>query len=500
METQQNGAARGRSVREAAAESLRTLDRRVPGLALMGLACWMAWNGIAFSGSFWLHDITNTMRSENLIVTHLAASVLSLIACSFAARTHAAWFQRPRSAWIGAALAVAGTVLIVITRASMVPSRVLFNLGCLLSGMGTTLLFVYAAPLLGALPPRRSLMALVRCSAVGSLIYLCLNSCSNEVATVAFVLLPAASALLYSVHGEPGEVERVVVRPVGMVPRRFALFLASVALVGAAFELAKAYILIGFAPSVAAESATANNLLGLVLMGAAALALVLVPKAGVARVYSTVTAVLVVILSVLGAIAVKPPLFAALASLACSCFNLLTWSMLAYVVFQAQGGAVRTMVLGNAAMSLGTTAGAVLVMGAQSLGVPDAAMRVLLAVVGVAVLVDVLFVFNERQINELLPPLDEGPAVPAGSVRPLDEDRKGRFVLRCEGIADEHHLSARETEVFVALARGRTAQEFAERENLSIYTVRAHIRAVYAKLDVHSSKELRDLVNAAAEA
>lgn len=45
-----------------------------------------------------------------------------------------------------------------------------------------------------------------------------------------------------------------------------------------------------------------------------------------------------------------------------------------------------------------------------------------------------------------------------------------------------------------ALSRGRSAQEIADREVLSIYTVRAHTRSVYAKLDVHSKKELVDLI------
>ena len=64
----------------------------------------------------------------------------------------------------------------------------------------------------------------------------------------------------------------------------------------------------------------------------------------------------------------------------------------------------------------------------------------------------------------------------------------------CEAIAHTAGLSTRESEVFLALARGWTAQEIAEHESLSIYTVRAHIRSIYAKLGVHSGKELRDLI------
>ena len=37
-------------------------------------------------------------------------------------------------------------------------------------------------------------------------------------------------------------------------------------------------------------------------------------------------------------------------------------------------------------------------------------------------------------------------------------------------------------------------EETADREVVSIYTIRAHTRSIYAKLDVHSKKELTALV------
>ena len=70
----------------------------------------------------------------------------------------------------------------------------------------------------------------------------------------------------------------------------------------------------------------------------------------------------------------------------------------------------------------------------------------------------------------------------------------------CRRIASDHGLSARETEVFIELARGRSAQETADAQVVSIYTVRAHTRAIYAKLEIHSKRELADLVKREREA
>lgn len=53
-------------------------------------------------------------------------------------------------------------------------------------------------------------------------------------------------------------------------------------------------------------------------------------------------------------------------------------------------------------------------------------------------------------------------------------------------------FTSREAEVFVELARGRTAQPIADRMCVSINTVRSHIKHVYTKLGVHSQQELID--------
>ncbi len=55
-------------------------------------------------------------------------------------------------------------------------------------------------------------------------------------------------------------------------------------------------------------------------------------------------------------------------------------------------------------------------------------------------------------------------------------------------------LSARELEVLDLFAQGRSAAWIAENLTISKNTVRTHLRAVYAKLDVHSRQELLDFL------
>ena len=65
---------------------------------------------------------------------------------------------------------------------------------------------------------------------------------------------------------------------------------------------------------------------------------------------------------------------------------------------------------------------------------------------------------------------------------------------RCEAIAAEHSLSARELEIMEYLCRGRSKPYIAEALFLSENTVGTYTRRLYQKLNVHSKQELLSLV------
>ena len=79
---------------------------------------------------------------------------------------------------------------------------------------------------------------------------------------------------------------------------------------------------------------------------------------------------------------------------------------------------------------------------------------------------------------------------------PDEEGRRqqGRFRRQCEIVADRYLLSRREAEVLFLLAKGRNAAFIQEKLFISEGTARTHMRHIYAKLNVHSQKELMDLV------
>lgn len=90
----------------------------------------------------------------------------------------------------------------------------------------------------------------------------------------------------------------------------------------------------------------------------------------------------------------------------------------------------------------------------------------------------------------------ERPASATGfavSSEPAAACEEGVLGVSAGVIADRYQLTRRERDIFYLLVARYSNAEVAETLVISMATVRTHIRNIYAKLDVHSAKELRDL-------
>jgi DNA-binding CsgD family transcriptional regulator/MFS family permease len=89
----------------------------------------------------------------------------------------------------------------------------------------------------------------------------------------------------------------------------------------------------------------------------------------------------------------------------------------------------------------------------------------------------------------------ENPAGAKKAGKSSEELIKGRFITRCEYVANVYLLSSRETDVLYLLAKGRNAASIAKNLFISEGTVHTHTWRIYRKMDVHAQQELMDLVD-----
>ncbi|WP_350455344.1 helix-turn-helix transcriptional regulator [Slackia heliotrinireducens] len=72
--------------------------------------------------------------------------------------------------------------------------------------------------------------------------------------------------------------------------------------------------------------------------------------------------------------------------------------------------------------------------------------------------------------------------------------RKQEIADRCNAVATEHGLTARETEVLLLLAQKKTVSAIEEELFIANGTAKAHVRHIYQKIGIHSREELFDVL------
>jgi DNA-binding CsgD family transcriptional regulator/MFS family permease len=102
---------------------------------------------------------------------------------------------------------------------------------------------------------------------------------------------------------------------------------------------------------------------------------------------------------------------------------------------------------------------------------------------------------RDKAIREMAILDYKNPAGATKAGRSSEELNKGRFIVRCEYVANVHLLSSRETDVLYLLAKGRNAAYIAKHLFISEGTVHTHTWRIYRKMDVHTQQELMDLVD-----
>ena len=163
--------------------------------------------------------------------------------------------------------------------------------------------------------------------------------------------------------------------------------------------------------------------------------------------------------------------------------------MLAYIVFQSSANPIKVFGLGMAALSVGGIIGETLGRLLLVFGPATEPSPLLSLVLALACLIAALAIFPDSRMKTLLLPVEE----PDLDV-PEKKAARRPWMDSADSIAKAAGLSEREVDVFYEMVRGRTIQQIADKLFISPYTVKAHIRNIYAKLDVHSRNELNALV------
>lgn len=145
--------------------------------------------------------------------------------------------------------------------------------------------------------------------------------------------------------------------------------------------------------------------------------------------------------------------------------------------------------MSQTALSVGVMAGFALGLLASAAGAIDYGVLSAVAL-GLVVLLAIFVTF--APVHDAV-----GEGRPERETAQGEHPEQGRWRTRCAAVAQEAGLSARETEVFYLLAKGRGIEHIQNKLCISSHTVKSHTYNIYRKMGINSREELLDAIEAA---
>lgn len=447
--------------------------------SLMGLGLWMAWVWFALNGPIPVYgqgtyDIGAPSAALLSFALTMGAGALSPRVETTSARRHAPL--------VAGGLATLGCLMLVAESHGLLPAA-LSVVAAILCGHGAAVLLFMLGLSFCRLDAGPALVAFVGCTLACFLTYFCITSI-GEAGNALFSLLPLL--VTFALHADLRKSRAAhVVQPSARAetqagtPRGFRRLLLACFVYFAAISFTHAMAPIeehGFASDAGVACMLFVEIIVL---------LVYVTRRGTFRILKvcyTASVMLILFANVVAPFTGDANLaYEALRNASYFILFMVVWLLLSWVAFYGEIPACRVFgeafFLAGLGMALGWVGGIALHL--QFGDTRDAFTMG----VGLVVVAFFSFGFNVRDFPSLVTHSGRD-----GKRREPDERRPSVIAQIEEG------LSPRECDVFAYLAQGYGSEYIAEQLGVSYHTVRAHVRSIYKKLDVHSREELLDKV------
>jgi DNA-binding CsgD family transcriptional regulator len=314
------------------------------------------------------------------------------------------------------------------------------------------------------------------------------------VGQLAYVVLPVTALLIFAPFGGPvlerirtseSPSERLVTKPMSYLPFSHHLFICFFL-----FRLIYGYTLC-FGEIDGAPLATLSTVVPTIII---ALLLVLGRKQLNPDILFQASALLIIMGLLLVPIAQSTGLHAAISNILASgvlCFDVMFWYVLIAIAARNENGAIPVLAWGNSVAPFGIVIGAFIGRTTNRFALIDPVLVTLITSGLLLIFIGYAFILLKRfSFNATISNIEPDTAVV------MRELTTQILEKRCAEIAAQYNLTPRETEVLSLLARGRSGRYIKDALVVSHNTVKAHVKHIYQKLDIHTHQDLIDIIEA----
>lgn len=458
-------------------------------LRVFGFACARAWVYLMFLGAATSSITWNGDPVPGAVFMGSTVALCFVLFSSALFHTRFVHLMGLKSfRFLGPALTAAGTLAIASITLPGVPWLPLCIVGALTTGVGSGFIDLGYGELYRNVSPTKTCFEAPFAFFIAAALFPLVTMLPPIGACIVCALLPVISGSILFVHLKTWSKSTApAVKPFEIHKGKFSLKIGACAcLIGLADGVVRSVFMV-------ANSATPDSFYRFPLVWASILTLGIIygcvlfsRKTGLRAVYKSVMLVMAVFFMLLPVFTGLSAIESTIALAGYGTFNVLIWIILADIAYSFRLSSVMVFGLGWGMVTLGVLLGSFAGQAIASLApFTPQALSLIALLATLAILVSYMFVFNERDLIALTKPEPDGEA---------DSARRPRFQDRCKTVAEEYHLSPKETEIMVLFAKGRSSARIQEDLFLSRGTVTTHLRHIYQKLDVHNKQEFLDLI------
>lgn len=358
----------------------------------------------------------------------------------------------------------------------------------MLAGLGLTCLFMPWIELMGSLSRKENVLVLAGAIALGACIYLVMNTLPYPFNITLLSVSPLGSLAIAIMLERSSQIV-----PAPFVSREQSLKNAKLTPMFRAMTIAYGIVLglgIGLTTQIQGGIPLYTGIATATALGAAAALVCL--RVSAARIqhngaFQMLFPVLIIALLPMSFLQGLPATICNLLVFACfSIFEITGIYMTLSLAERHKASRLHITCLLQACLFAGLLIGHIIGVVATSSGVMDYPMLSGAALTLVVILAIMVTLFS-------IGPIDPKNVNGRESAPPREREQ-GHWKARCQTVAQTYGLSARETEVFMLLAKGRGIEHIQSKLCISSHTVKSHVYNIYRKMDINSREELLDAV------
>jgi DNA-binding CsgD family transcriptional regulator len=454
----------------------------------LGFALVRAWIYLLFLST--VNGIITWNGSETPGFVYVLSSVcltITLLCGALGYRRFGAIMRRPFVRSLGPLFMTIGTLLLVV---GVFSGELFFGiqlLGAVLTGIGSGVIDLGWGEAFRQIDPKKTLFGAPFAFFIAAVLFPVIGSLPAQVGSLVCALLPLVSGWILfgklKVWKNPPLLEPNPLKPGAFI---WKLGAAS-CLLGLADGVVR-MVLLDVSPidgdALYRSSFIWASLLSMLIIYSCA---IFIRRSSYSLMYRPIILIMAVFFMLLPVIDVSSTLANVIALAGYETFNLFIWIILAETARNYRLSSTIIFGMGWGMITFGAFLGSVVAGFLQAFGTFSQETFTLIALLAaIVVFFSYMFIFSEKDLLEFSEAIeDEGVKEP---------ERSQPFRERCKVIAAEYELSARETEVMILFAKGRSTPHIQEDLYISRGTVTTHLRHIYQKLAIHDKQQLLDLI------